>query len=223
MRLVLISDTHLTRPQLPDGDVLVHAGDLTIGGSLPELKDATDWLNKQPHKHKVAIAGNHDFVCQGFYAEGREDILQADFFRDVKYLRDSETMIEGVKFYGSPWTPEFFDWAFNLPRGLALKEVWDKIPTDTDVLITHGPPAYYRDSVKPSKKYKRAHAGCDDLLDAIERIQPRLHIFGHIHSGHGIMQNGNTTLVNAAVTNNANQLVSEPIVLDIKETEWKTN
>lgn len=219
-RIVLISDTHSRHSSLvvPDGDILVHAGDLTNCGSLVELREACEWLNTLPHKHKIAIAGNHDFAAEGFYKEKQEGILRTDFFKDVIYLRDSGWEIDGLKFWGSPWTPEFFDWAFNLPRGEALKEKWDLIPANTNVLITHGPPAGILDTVRPFAQYWRTRAGCDDLAERVWEINPEVHVFGHIHSGYGSVEypDDKTNYYNASNLDEAYRVRNAPIVLDLE-------
>ena len=191
MRLVCIADTHLyddALGDLPEGDVLVHAGDLLRGGRLVELREAADWLHAQPHRHKVVVAGNHDW-CFAKTPESSREVLGTS----VTYLQDSEATIEGIRFWGSPWQPEFFGWAFNLPRGEALAEKWAMIPEGIDVLITHGPPRGYGDRVGEDPQ------GCDDLLEAVDRVGPALHMFGHIHEDGGVWTRGPTTLANVTV------------------------
>jgi hypothetical protein len=126
------------------------------------------------------------------------------------YLKDSELVIDGIKFYGSPWQPEFFDLAFNLPRGAALKAKWDLIPKDADVLITHGPPQGYGDLTRQGDR-----AGCFDLLDTIKALQPRLHVYGHIHEGVGKYQVGRTTLINASSCDPDYHPANPPIIFDL--------
>lgn len=185
MRLVLISDTHGLHDRmapLPEGDVLVHAGDLTNTGKLTQLREATDWLRSQLERfeHIVCVGGNHDFVLEHFMNEGEEEMLRRNFFDGIHYLRDSEVIINSCKFYGSPWTPEFNNWAFNLPRsGGKLKETWNQIPANTDVLITHGPPMGILDHVGQES------VGCNHLRVALSYVQPAVHVFGHIHNAYG--------------------------------------
>jgi len=189
MRLVCVADTHLferSLPPVPDGDVLVHAGDMLRHGSMAELDRAAAWLRAQPHAHKLVIAGNHDWCFVNTAVPARNMLVDAG----VTYLQDAEATIEGVRFWGSPWQPWFYDWAFNLPRGEALAAKWALVPTGVDVLVTHGPPRGYGDRVE------RGREGCDDLLAALERIGPALHLFGHIHEDGGLWQHGKTTVVN---------------------------
>ena len=162
MRLVLISDTHNRQDQLrvPDGDVLVHAGDFTMSGTEKEIAAFGAWLGAQRHAHKVLIAGNHDRLFESDPERARSLIP-----RDVHYLRDSEVTIEGIRFYGAPWQPWFLDWAFNVPRGPAIAAKWALIPSGIDVLVTHGPPQGTADLTSRGE-----HVGCADLAAALDRV-----------------------------------------------------
>jgi Icc-related predicted phosphoesterase len=173
LTLVAMADTHTFHTGLfvPDGDVLIHAGDLCRVGSLDELAQVRGFLDGLPHRYKIVVAGNHDRAFEDQPAAAR--IL----FEKFIYLQDQAYTVEGIKFYGSPWTPEFNDWAFNLPRGAALAEKWALIPEHVDVLITHGPPYGISDNAGTMA----GREGCEDLLLRIQNIAPKLHIFGHIH------------------------------------------
>jgi len=206
VKLVLISDTH-TRHEgvdVPPGDVLIHAGDITGSGGLKAVEHFAAWFERQPHPHKVVIAGNHDFCFERTPAEA-EALLSF-----ATYLRDSETTIDGVRFWGSPWQPWFMDWAFNLQRGAEIRAKWDLIPDGIDVLITHGPPRGHGDLMVSGE-----HVGCDDLLDALRRVKPRLHVFGHIHEGYGTSHEGETTCVNASTCDVGYRPVNAPVVVDV--------
>jgi predicted phosphohydrolase len=187
MRIVAVADTHLFHHDLavPDGDVFVHAGDMCRGGDLSELARAARWIAGLPHRHKVIVAGNHDW---GFV---RDPIAARAMFAGAHYLEDSEIAIDGVRFYGSPWQPAFNGWAFNLPRGPALATVWARIPRGVDVLITHGPPDGIGDRTAIAGR-----AGCADLRARVAEVAPRLHLFGHIHQDGGVWQRGATTFAN---------------------------
>jgi predicted phosphohydrolase len=202
MKLVLISDTHEHRPAVPDGDVLIHAGDLTMNGKLSYLIEELDWMKSLPHKHKILISGNHDWGFQHLMTQGREDLAH-DLAAPMIYLRDSEVVIDGVKFYGSPWQPWFYDWAFNLQRGAEIGAKWDLIPIDTDVLITHGPPKHILDWVGKDS------VGCEELATVVNRIAPSIHVFGHIHGAYGRREYGMTKYYNASMVNEAYQLDSK--------------
>lgn len=214
MKAVCISDTHTKHRELdiPKADVLIHAGDITYNEDLECLKDFVKWLDSLTQvKHKVVIAGNHDWDFVRNEKEARE-ILKGS----CHYLQDSEIILEGVKFYGSPWQPEFCNWAFNLPRGLPLKEKWDMIPEDTDILITHGPPLGHGDRVKDFFSIdKYINVGCSELLKAVKRVKPKYHIFGHIHEGYGLSWEGSTCFVNASSCNERYKPINKPIEITI--------
>ncbi len=211
MRLVLISDTHSRHRligKVPEGDVLVFAGDLmTSGKEAGEVFDFNDWLGGLPHKHKIVIAGNHDWLFQ----------LQPGFARSLltnaTYLEHSGCEIDGIRFWGAPVQPEFGGWAFNVERGAAIRRYWDMIPAGTDVLITHGPPMGQCDKTHPMS-YE--HIGCEELAIAVDRIRPQLHVFGHIHGGAGQTYKDSTRFVNASFLNEAYRPAYGPTVVDIQ-------
>jgi predicted phosphohydrolase len=198
-----IHGQHLESP-IPDGDILVVAGDITPFGLLSDLDPFNAFLGSLPHRHKIVIAGNHDFCFQDFPEDCRKRLSHAT------YLQDQALSVMGLNFYGSPWQPWFLDWAFNLPPGKPLKEKWDLIPKDTDVLITHGPPYGYGDLSSEGKRQ-----GDPELLSAIKRVKPRVNVFGHIHEDYGRWKVGNTLLINASVCNYQYQAVNPPVVVTI--------
>ena len=177
IRFVCIGDTHnLTggfEKQIPAGDVLIHAGDFTNVGESSDVIAFNDFLEKLPHKHKIVIAGNHDLsfdtstfdstfprFCRGNIEEhGNAKSL----LTNCTYLEDSGVEIYGIKIWGSPWTPWFYDWAFNVERGNECRSKWDLIPDDVDILITHGPPLGYGDLCEYGQR-----AGCLDLLRTVQ-------------------------------------------------------
>ena len=208
MRLVCISDTHNRTDdlQLPEGDVLVVAGDFCGAGTDYEVMKFHHFLSEQPHKHKVIVAGNHDWP---FYRAASPEVRV--FKKSFTYLEDSGCEIGGVKFWGSPWQPEFFNWAFNLPRGKRLAQKWREIPTNTDVLITHGPPFGILDTVPGGDS-----VGCKDLAaEVLFRIKPKAHIFGHIHYSYGIDYKGSTTFANVSICTEGYAADNPPIVVDV--------
>jgi len=189
MKITFISDTHNKHKHLTskaynnilgEGDVLVHAGDCTSMGKSHEIYDFLNWLSDVPYKHKVFIAGN------------------------------SSVTIDGVKFYGSPWQPWFYDWAFNLPRnGVEIEQKWNEIPSDTDVLITHGP-AYGLLDATPSGQ----RVGCELLYKKVVQLKPKIHVSGHIHHSYGEKYFNDTTFLNASVLNEQYQYQNKPISLE---------
>ncbi len=187
MRLTLISDTHGARPPLPEGDILVHCGDLTHFGSFKELQAEVGWLKSLPFEHILFVPGNHDICCENLMLKGLENPLRHQVFGRIRYLRDSGVTIGGINFWGSPWIPPYAG-AFNAGLRERMRR-WDLIPEGTDVLVTHGPPLGILDG----------GAGCASLLDAVRRVKPRIHAFGHVHAegGRKAFVNG-TTSVNCA-------------------------
>jgi len=208
MRIVAISDTHgrVQHLQVPPGDVLVHAGDATMGGSEQEVREFAEWFQRQPHRHKIFVAGNHDWLFQ----EDRK-LAERILGPDIIYLQDNGVTIDGMLFYGSPWQPEFNSWAFNMPRdGEELRSKWDLIPGETDVLITHCPPARIFDMTQDGDS-----AGCNRLRDRIEYVNPKIHIFGHIHEGYGVNTFGDTTFINACICDERFAATRRPIVTEL--------
>ncbi|MHA2274236.1 MAG: metallophosphatase domain-containing protein [Candidatus Kariarchaeaceae archaeon] len=200
MRLLNIADTHSYQKNfiniygnLPEADIIIHAGDLTNWGGRKELKRFARWWNELPYEHKILIAGNHDF-CLYDYPEMSELL-------DGHYLLDSSVTINGIKFWGSPWTPKFGNWTFMIDR-FEINKKWNKIPSNVDILITHGPPFGYGDF----EIHTKSRVGCEHLYEKILEIQPKLHICGHIHEDFGIRRIKNTTTINASsflgLTNN---------------------
>lgn len=204
MRIVAVADTHLFTDELvvPDGDVFVHAGDLCQHGDLAELARAAAWIRGLPHRHKLVIAGNHDWALD---PRSTELALARALFADVTYLEDAEATLDGVRFYGSPWQPEFHQWAFNVPRGAALAAVWARIPSGLDVLITHGPPHGIGDRTHPTR-----HVGCEDLRARVAVVAPRVHLFGHIHQDGGAWTIDDTLFANVTTWDGARA----PTVID---------
>ena len=206
MRLVLVSDTHQRHDDLvvPDGDVLVHAGDFCRRGRADEVARFNAWLGIQNHRHKVVIAGNHDFLFE------QEPAIARSLLTHATYLEDSGVKIGGLRFWGSPWQPRFFDWAFNLDRGAPLREKWDKIPDHVDVLIVHGPPRGVLD-----RTWRGEAVGCDDLLAAIARVRPKLFVCGHIHEAHGEATVDGVRCINASCCDVREQPAHAPVVVEL--------
>lgn len=225
MRIVAISDTHMVHddygitemPAIPDGDILIHAGDFSFRGRKHEIFKFSKWFHSLPHKHKILIAGNHDL---GFEDHPNESLAilqgkdpsywEAPLPNICTYLRDSEITIDGVRIYGAPWSPRFFDWAFNVDRGPLIKAKWDLIPDGIDVLVTHGPPMGFGDIT-----VRDGRVGCEELALAIKRVKPKVHIFGHIHLGYGVYQDNGTVFVNASMCDETYYPANPPIVVDL--------
>lgn len=207
VRIIAISDTHNHHDKLviPDGDILIHAGDMTGRGTARELKNVTDFLRGLPHQHKILIAGNHDFC----FERDREVALQS--LNGLIYLQDQEVTVEGLRIYGSPWQPWFYDWAFNLHRGAPIRAKWDRIPLGLDVLITHGPPHGILDQTRLGM-----NLGCEELKAAVDRVRPRVHIFGHIHEAGGQKIKKGIKFFNVSSCDELYQTLSPPRVIDLE-------
>lgn len=214
MLITAISDMHGHLPKVdPKSDLVLIAGDICCHGDVNKqaawLRGAfKPWLQsvKAP---VVGVAGNHDWP---FYAEM---YLLARAFVDSlnlpwTYLEDSGCEVNGYKIWGSPWQREFFGWAFNLPA-TKLPAKWELIPSDTEILITHSPPYGYGDWVHQEQKF----VGCPALLRKIEQIGPKLHVFGHIHSGRGFWRHAGAELANVTVVNEQYQMVYPPYLTSL--------
>ncbi|KAJ5669110.1 hypothetical protein N7462_010180 [Penicillium macrosclerotiorum] len=181
--IVCISDTHNIQVHLPDGDILIHAGDLTQSGSFKEIQEALSWLRSQPHHTKIIIAGNHDRLldkkCDDSSGQATSERARLEW-GDLIYLENEQREVvcangRRLNVFGSPYSARHGNWAFQYPKG---EDVWvDSVPEGIDVLITHTPPNAHLDLLK---------LGCVQLLKSLWRVQPRLHVFGHIHEGAGI-------------------------------------
>jgi len=206
MRIVCISDTHGFHRQLdlPEGDLLIHAGDFSNTGEPEMIADFLDWFAGQAHAHKVFIAGNHDFL-----AEKEPETFRTMIPDSLIYLEDSAAEVAGLKLWGSPITPWFFDWAFNRQRGEEIAAYWAMIPEETDLLITHGPPFGLRDM-----NLHGQITGCEDLNRRVWEVNPRLHVFGHIHEGHGTVTANKVSFINASSIDVHYREKNPPIVYD---------
>ena len=206
MKIILISDTHGNHNFIvPKGDVLIHAGDVSLRGTKSEVDEFIKWFQSQPHKHKIFIAGNHDF----YFEEALKNKLKLDY-PNLIYLNDSGCEIDGINFWGSPVQPTFFDWAFNRKRGEEIKKHWDLIPENTDVLITHGPPHKILDLTNDGH-----YAGCEELKKRVLAIKPKLHVFGHIHENYGQITQNETIFINAALVDEEYRCVKNPFEIDL--------
>jgi Icc-related predicted phosphoesterase len=210
MKISLISDTHgmhnITTNDLVGGDMIIHSGDISNVGKPKQIEEFFQWFSGLPYTYKIVIAGNHDWGFKNKVSEINKIIEKYE--DSIIYLQDEMVEIEGIKIYGSPWQPEFCDWAFNLPRnGEALKYVWSKIPEDVDILITHGPAFGHLDKVMGREE----NIGCEMLRQRIDIIKPKIHVFGHIHSGYGHKFNGETHFFNASVLDEAYDYTHPPL------------
>ena len=221
IRIICISDTHTyhNKIELPEGDVLIHAGDFSFTGTPGELDSFNTWLIKQDFKHKLIIYGNHELSLD----PNKTPYFQnyRDMITEGKVLFNTLVEIDGIRFWGSPYTPEFCNWAFSYSPEEA-EDMWSEIP-QCDVLITHGPPAGILDKSHPGG----ISLGCEELREKVLEIKPRLHAFGHIHGGYGNLvydygrcnctngRNDTITFLNASVVDEAYKVRNKPHVFDL--------
>lgn len=207
MIVVCLSDTHChhRRVTVPDGDLLIFCGDMSNQGSGEEISGFMAWIARQPHRHKICIAGNHDSLFERAPLAAKRLLPPG-----VHYLEDSGATVEGLTVWGSPVTPTFLDLAFNRERGAEIGRHWNLIPDTLDILVTHAAPARVRDLAGPD-----GHQGCEQLRERIEAVQPLLACYGHLHEGHGYDYLGDTLCVNAAVCDEMCRPVNKPIVVEI--------
>lgn len=216
----MISDTHTKHRQLidmPEGDILIHAGDFTNRGNLVEVYDFNNWLGelKSKYEHIITIAGNHELGFDNKSFTEKQELLS-----NSTYLEDTGTMINGIKIWGSPEQPFFMNWCFNFPEDhheykIKARELYSRIPDDTQILITHGPAYGILDKVKYARPLEDPHVGCKYLLERIGQLKSlKLHISGHIHESSGIIKTKNITYVNASVLNEDYKLTNSPKVID---------
>jgi Icc-related predicted phosphoesterase len=209
LKFVAIADTHSRHHyiKLPKGDVLIHAGDVSYRGEKIEIEDFFKWFSKLDYPYKILIAGNHDF----YFEKAKQKELQSIIPENIIYLNDSGTVIDDIKIWGSPVTPQFFQWAFNKGRGSEIRKHWNMIPEDTDILVTHGPPFGILDQT-----INERHVGCKDLLRRVVELKPSVHVFGHIHEAYGTAKDMGVRYINASQMNDQYQVVHKPIIFEVQ-------
>lgn len=205
MRLVCLSDTHNFHHDIPipEGDILIHAGDCTDGGTRNETNNFLNWFSKQPHSYKILVPGNHDF-----YFEKEEQ--QTNVPANIHLLIDSGIKIDGFQFWGSPVTPGLGNWAFNRERGPDIRKHWELIPQKTDLLITHTPPYGILDEISSGIKL-----GCEELMRILKIVQPKYHFFGHIHHAAGSRKQSFTHYFNLSILDERHRLLHSPLILEL--------
>uniref|UniRef100_A0A0N4Z3N7 Metallophos domain-containing protein n=1 Tax=Parastrongyloides trichosuri TaxID=131310 RepID=A0A0N4Z3N7_PARTI len=227
VRFVAISDTHEKLDEvikyIPDGDVLLHAGDFTNFGDIGEIIKFNAELSKLPHKYKVVIAGNHELGFEDGETMSKRQLTTLkmlgmkkpyELLTNCIYLCDKEIELFGLKIYGTPWHP-MPGYTFYRSRGQPILHKWNQIPNKIDVLITHTPPLGHGD-FNSWDKCDGLLAGCAELLNTVEmRVKPKYHVFGHIHQRRGVTTNGSTIFINAAICDHKLNSCYEPIIFDI--------
>ena len=214
MKIVIISDTHTLhreyakKYELPPADVIIHCGDVSGRGEEYYINDFLEWFNSlYQYDHKIFIAGNHDWLFDSYPNIAKELVAK---YENVTYLEDSGVNIYGINFWGTPVTPPFFNWAFNRTEN-KLKDYWELIPTNTDVLITHGPPYTVLDKDRIGQS-----VGSPSLFyNVIDRIKPKIHCFGHMHNNYGVTSINDTKFINASVLNDRYVIARGPQIIEI--------
>lgn len=227
MRLTILSDTHtkhglIPMEDLPGGDILIHSGDIMNSGyNWNDIYDFCTWFSSlKQYNEKIFIAGNHDRMFENHPEEVQEILnkfLNIDYIQDEEYVSygdgpNGDHPEDNIRIYGSPWQPEFYSWAFNLPKnGIEIAGKWEAIPDNTDILITHGPSFEVLDTVT-GRHYD--NLGCELLAQRIEVIKPKIHICGHIHSGYGYEFKNGTHFFNASVLDEQYNYTQKPMTFD---------
>lgn len=224
MKIAAVSDLHENLPEIPECDLLLVAGDITYGLYNDLVAQHRfiytkfkDWVDSVPAKQVVVIAGNHD---QNVEKWGWPALPEWPL--NFHYLQDEGIEIDGIKIWGTPWQPYFYNWAFNSsennPEGF-LKEKFDLIPDDTDIVICHGPPHGYGDRVGDQRDLRAERVGSRALTDALRRVNPRLMVCGHIHAGTGDYQlhGKQTRIINAAIVNERYHVKRGPFIVTLQK------
>ena len=220
MVITFISDTHTKHryceDDLPGGDLLIHAGDIMNSGyDENDIWEFLEWFNKrEQYKGHVFIAGNHDRYFENKPNETKNILREypkVTYLQDKSLLYVNEDTNDACSIYGSPHQPTFHNWAFNLPRnGEELQNKWNNIPKDIDILITHGPAWGHLDIVP----YGHLSVGCELLRERVDVIKPKIHVFGHVHSGYGYKFHNGTHFFNASVLDERYSYSNKPITID---------
>jgi Icc-related predicted phosphoesterase len=215
LTLACISDTHcwgMPLADFPEADILIHSGDATFKGKIQEIKDFGKELSKhlndsryhKGYKKIIFVPGNHDFGFESNPIESKKILEDLG----ITVLINESTEFMGYKFWGSPVTPPFFDWAFNWEDS-RRSSLWDTIPDNTDIVITHGPPKGIMDEVYDYRRGGIINTGCSFLSDKIFNLSPKVHVFGHIHEGYGMLSLGRTMYVNASIMSRSYQPINK--------------
>jgi Icc-related predicted phosphoesterase len=214
VQIVCISDTHRLHRQvkIPPADIIIHAGDIGwedwVGGYAC-LVDFFEWFGNLPIKTRIFVAGNHDRIAEWDSRLVREMANT----KDIHYLVDEAVSIDGFKFWGSPWSLEFCNWSFNLPRDKEMAtNHWNKIPMNADVVITHSMPYGILDKVgQDTDELTYPSLGDEWLRNRISKVMPKLYVGGHLHGGYGVYREKDIQFVNASVCDEGYEPVNEAI------------
>lgn len=201
MKIVTLADTHgyHYKVDVPNGDMVIHAGDMTMDGTFNQLATFFDWFKELPHKYKVVIPGNHDFWLA-------EKEIHCIPWENIIYLHNSMVTIEGIRIYGFPYIPPVGKWAFMMPHGQRQIAV-EKIP-EVDILVTHTPPRGILDITEQDR-----NVGCLYLREYMFRSKAKYNVFGHIHESTGIEELKDTFFVNCSICDENYRPVNKPKII----------
>ena len=221
MKVWFISDTHNLHDELqvPEVDLVVHCGDESTHGNAlknePEARKFFAWYVALDIPTKVFVPGNHSTAIE-------QALVRAADFPEVAFLIHDQMEWNGLKIFGSPYTPRFHDWAYMKKR-TQLDALWQSIPEDVDILVTHGPPKGVLDVTRDIESKHLVQVGCAALRRHVDyRIQPKIHAFGHLHdekgvSNYGMYTRGLTQFINCSCCNLAGKLENNGFVVQIGE------
>lgn len=223
-----MSDSHtyhnsIEKDWMREADTICHSGDICLLGAHKEALDFLEWFSSLPYENKIFTLGNHD-ICFDEKHHRFEKFRKGHKFHYKEYINDirdkipeniillenSGVTVDGINFWGYPQSPEFFNWAFNVKRGEQMSFYTDKIPDDTDVLLTHGPPFNILD-----KTINGEIVGCKELLDRVNVVKPIICSFGHIHESYGVLEKDETLFLNSSLLNLKYWVVNKPHLVEI--------
>ena len=206
MKAVVLADNHTDYDfETPEGDLLIHCGDFTFHGNPKEMEKFKNYLKRQPHEHKLFIFGNHEKV-------DKELTYWIDYLEDetgAKCIHEKEYKINGLKFFGSSYTPQFMNWGFMQDEE-TRERYWENMYDGMDVLVTHGPPMGIMGKIEDGTEI-----GCEYLRKFVDRVKPKYHFFGHNHAGAGVTSRNGTLFVTAAILTEHYQKFRPPIVVNL--------
>jgi len=210
--ITCLSDLHGFYPPLDGGDLLICAGDITPSNKVKQWMEFFKWFISQPYRKKILVAGNHDGFLERCISSQEAREMMIDQEEGFEYLCDSGIEFEGFNIWGSPWVPKFYNWSFMLPRGDRIRQKWELIPDNTQILVTHGPPFGVLD-----RNYEGILCGCEDLGNRLKHLNDlKLHVFGHIHEGYGIIDATHKS-VNCSIMDREYKPVNKPIKITLSK------
>lgn len=216
-KIVAISDVHgkWNSLTIPECDILISAGDYSFRGEPHMVRDFHKWLNKQDARYVISVQGNHELWVEKNFTEAKK--LAEEACPGVYFIDEGLIEIEGLKIWGSAITPWFYDWAWNRHRGNEIKQHWNKIPANIDIVITHGPVYGILDKTPDTYDRPGTHVGCEELLLKLQELKPKIHICGHIHDGYGNHKTDATEFYNVSICDERYRPSNKPTIIKINK------